>query len=291
MKSNYALLKAACLLLVFSFFSGFISAQTVSVTDDDSYTPESSAMLDVKSTDKGMLIPRVSTTERDAISSPAEGLFVYDTDEKCFYFYNGTTWVDMPTKNARSTEDSFTISEQLVFEDDAVVWDDLRVPVTATANYGANPPILYPFANTGGTQGVYLWYFGPDDDMELFFTVQLPHKWKEGTDLEPHVHWTPYVSGGSGNIVWGLEYTWANVNQDFTTTTVTTGTDAVPSSYTHSICDLGTLDGSGREFSSMLICRVFRDADNPADTYNNYACLLEIDFHFQISSLGTTSEY
>lgn len=90
MKSNYALLKAASLLLIFIIYSGINHAQTVSVTDDESYSPETSAMLDVKSTDKGMLIPRVSTTERDAISSPAEGLFVYDTDEKCFYFYNGT---------------------------------------------------------------------------------------------------------------------------------------------------------------------------------------------------------
>jgi microcystin-dependent protein len=54
-------------------------------------TPDASAMLEVSATDKGVLIPRVSTLT--AITSPpAEGLMVYHTGEKRFYFYNGTAW-------------------------------------------------------------------------------------------------------------------------------------------------------------------------------------------------------
>ena len=60
----------------------------ISITDT---TPDPSAILDVMSTTKGMLIPRMTTTERGAVSSPADGLMVYDTDESAVYFYNGTT--------------------------------------------------------------------------------------------------------------------------------------------------------------------------------------------------------
>ncbi|MFC5193884.1 MULTISPECIES: hypothetical protein [Bizionia] len=59
--------------------------------------PDDSAMLDVQSTSKGLLAPRMTTLERDAIATPAESLLVFDTDEKAFYFYNTatTTWVKL----------------------------------------------------------------------------------------------------------------------------------------------------------------------------------------------------
>ena len=54
--------------------------------------PNASAILDVTSTTKGFLPPRVTTTQRNAIASPATGLVVYDTDIKSLYAYDGTSW-------------------------------------------------------------------------------------------------------------------------------------------------------------------------------------------------------
>lgn len=54
--------------------------------------PVASAMLDITSTDKGLLIPRMNTSQRTGIGSPATGLMVYDTDLNQFWFYNGTAW-------------------------------------------------------------------------------------------------------------------------------------------------------------------------------------------------------
>ncbi len=56
-------------------------------------TPDSSSMLDITSSDKGVLIPRMTQVQRDAISSPATGLIIYQTDGKQgFYYYSGTSW-------------------------------------------------------------------------------------------------------------------------------------------------------------------------------------------------------
>jgi hypothetical protein len=56
-------------------------------------TPDASAMLDVQSTTKGMLIPRMDEDAKNAISSPAEGLLIYQTDgTDGFYFYHGSSW-------------------------------------------------------------------------------------------------------------------------------------------------------------------------------------------------------
>jgi len=56
-------------------------------------TPDSSSALDIESTTGGILIPRLTETQRDAISSPATGLMIYQTDQTTgFYFYDGTAW-------------------------------------------------------------------------------------------------------------------------------------------------------------------------------------------------------
>ncbi len=56
-------------------------------------TPEQSAILDVYSTNKGFLPPRLTTAQRDAIASPAVGLMIYNTTVNCLQWYNGT-WYD-----------------------------------------------------------------------------------------------------------------------------------------------------------------------------------------------------
>jgi hypothetical protein len=59
----------------------------------DNSSPASSAMLDVKSTSKGFLPPRMTTTQRDAIALPVAGLTIYNTTKNCNETYNGSYWV------------------------------------------------------------------------------------------------------------------------------------------------------------------------------------------------------
>ncbi len=89
MKNKFFL--AFTLLILFAFNST-IHAQ-VGINSDNS-DPDASAMLDVKSTDRGLLIPRMTSTQRGDISSPANGLLVYDTSTSSFWYYN-TEWVEL----------------------------------------------------------------------------------------------------------------------------------------------------------------------------------------------------
>lgn len=83
--------------LIFLFFIGKISFSLNAQigVNTTGAAPANSAMLDIASPNKGLLIPRMNTVAREAITSPAEGLAVFDTDEKDFYFYNGTKWMKM----------------------------------------------------------------------------------------------------------------------------------------------------------------------------------------------------
>lgn len=62
-------------------------------------TPDPSSKLDVTANDKGVLIPRLTTTQRVAIPSPANGLLVFDINLDCFYFYSSISvgWTSLCT--------------------------------------------------------------------------------------------------------------------------------------------------------------------------------------------------
>lgn len=85
-------------------FTTSLHAQNVGINADGS-TPDASAMLHVKSSDKGLLIPSMTAAQRTAIVSPATGLLVYQTDGVTgFYYNNGTPvapgWITLSTTNA-----------------------------------------------------------------------------------------------------------------------------------------------------------------------------------------------
>ncbi len=65
-------------------------------------TPDASAMLDITSTTQGLLAPRMTTIEKNSITSPANGLLIYDTDLSKFNYYNGSAWTTIETGTSAS---------------------------------------------------------------------------------------------------------------------------------------------------------------------------------------------
>lgn len=61
-------------------------------------TPNASSMLDINSTSRGVLTPRMTSAQRTSIASPANGLLVYDITENAFYFYKSSVWTKLDSK-------------------------------------------------------------------------------------------------------------------------------------------------------------------------------------------------
>jgi trimeric autotransporter adhesin len=78
-----------------------INAQSFSINTDGSIA-DTSAILDIKSTAKGILIPRMTKTQRNAIFQPANGILIYQTgpDSIGFHYYNGSSWLWMATASS-----------------------------------------------------------------------------------------------------------------------------------------------------------------------------------------------
>jgi hypothetical protein len=106
----------ALALTTFSQQNGARIAATTGLADP-------SAMLDVVSSSKGFLCPRMIAAERTAISTPAEGLLVYQTDSPAgFWYYNGSSWVQVSSGSGTSNylpkwTSANTLGNSLVFDD------------------------------------------------------------------------------------------------------------------------------------------------------------------------------
>ena len=165
------------------------------------------------------------------------------------------------------------------------VWDDLRFPSANLKPGTANVPTWDP------TNGLQEFAIGD----ELFAQVQLPHAWKVGTVLKPHMHWCKITSGP--NLVrWQLDYKWAKIGEvmDAAFTTIADETPDVSdgdTAYQHALTALPDITPAADvQISDMLICRISRVASAGA-SYGTRAVLFEFDIHYQLDSRGSIEEY
>ena len=101
MKNSNLLLATACTIVLYC--TAFSQTNTFPATGKvgiGTVAPNASALLEIKSTSKGLLIPRMTKTQRDAIATPATGLMIYQTNSTAgFYYYNGTDWTSISSAN------------------------------------------------------------------------------------------------------------------------------------------------------------------------------------------------
>lgn len=98
------------LTLLLLIASAQLMAQNVGINTDGS-APHTSAMLDVKSTTGGLLIPRMTEEQRTQIQSPAQGLMVYQTTSPAgFYYFDGSSWALIGGSAGSETDPVFTAS-------------------------------------------------------------------------------------------------------------------------------------------------------------------------------------
>lgn len=137
------------IVLVAVFFS--FSQNLYSQVGINTTTPDPSSVLDITSTTQGMLTPRMTSAQRIAITTPATGLLVYDTDENAFYYFNGTAWGKLIQENAISdytgwadyVDDTYTSASPLILvastkvtlPNNAMTVRDSQKPIDVTTFY------------------------------------------------------------------------------------------------------------------------------------------------------------
>jgi len=113
-------MKRTLLLFAIALLFGIQSyAQTGVAINTTGADPDPSAMLDVSSTEKGLLIPRMTQAQRTAIALPAKGLLVYQNDgTEGFYYYDGSAWTNLSLVNFKESNYTYDSNTGVKFTPD-----------------------------------------------------------------------------------------------------------------------------------------------------------------------------
>ncbi|MCB0480833.1 MAG: hypothetical protein KDC83_05340 [Flavobacteriales bacterium] len=134
---NFLALQFIALFILFAVQSS--QAQWVLVNQNGG-SPDSSAAIEIESTTKGMLIPRLTTSQMNAVSSPATGLLVFNSTEGGFYFYNGSSWLDLSEDNLGD----HTATQNIKLNDNYLSNDGdnegIRIDNTGNVGFGITSP-------------------------------------------------------------------------------------------------------------------------------------------------------
>lgn len=122
--------------------------------------PDPSSVLDIQSTTQGFLPPRMTTAQMNAIVSPAEGLFVFNTNSKCFQFFNGTNWSGCLAESAINSLDcssvnvngTYAIGNPLNASNTITI--DVLVNVIETYTISTNTANGYSFSGSGAFSSI-----------------------------------------------------------------------------------------------------------------------------------------
>lgn len=130
-------------------------------------TPDESAALDITSTNKGILIPRMTTAQRTAIITPASGLIVYDTNLKCISQNVGTptapSWVCLSAKSKQSESfymPSIAIDASTVVAGKSIdLYDEYKKQFNTPTARSGGAPISIPFFPVSTDLYYYVSYY------------------------------------------------------------------------------------------------------------------------------------
>lgn len=176
-----------------------------------------------------------------------------------------------------------TISQRVKLN--PTVYDDINIPAHSLT-LGAAAPDSITLFGAGGIKG--LGFNGNATTESVHGSTELIHRYAEGTDINPHIHWMPTTTG-AGQVKWQLEYSWQNEEGVFPSPTTVFGiTTTAGVAWTLQHTDFPAMDGTGKEIGAAMAFRLFRDpTDN--DDYAADAALVHLGVHYEVDTMGSES--
>lgn len=179
-------------------------------------------------------------------------------------------------------------SEWLLERRQHLYWDDLRSP----GNVGRQGA-AFPTWDT--TEIGWRYSNNPPANQQTQYISQMPHKWAEGTDVEPHIHWYLTVAGAAGeDVVWRHQWRIASAGGTFPAAFTSNDVTVDVSAYgvrEHLITAFPAVSMAGETVSCCMQSRIVRVTSQPADDHESDVIMVEFDIHYQVDTPGSWQEY
>jgi hypothetical protein len=168
-------------------------------------------------------------------------------------------------------------------------WDDLRFPVQAInpAGSAAPPAVDEVLTSFPGTL-----LFAGNAENVIAGVAQMPHAWRAGSPIRPHIHWSKPV-GSASAVAWEFYYRHLGFPNDVAADwvgpiagTIVAGDQETANA--HIISSFGEIDMGRKRESSCLCWQIRRQGGTDAD--NGTARLYEFDIHYMVDKSGTPDE-
>jgi hypothetical protein len=204
-------------------------------------------------------------------------------------FADGTS-----TKIGNATNNSeFEADGTMKFNGNATVFDDMLGDITRTKTVGTRVTLDDTENTLNFTSSAALTDY-------VFINFQMPHRWKVGTTLYPHIHWEQNANNVPN---WLIQYRW-QINGSAKTTAWTNYKCNTSNAFTYVSGVLnqisyggGLTPPVGAGLSDIIEIRLIRDTSNTStvftgsDPYSGTASVTTVDIHYQIDTLGSRTEY
>ncbi len=185
---------------------------------------------------------------------------------------DGTNYTQFATDGTMTLVGTATVFDDLLIEMKESLRGSQTKPDWDSTNFG----LLFPRNDTSEY---------------IVFNVQMPHRWKEGTTIYPHVH---FFQDQNVTPTFKIDYRWVNIGASvpsfttgYTMSTIV-GSQTWTTGMLHRVVGNSTgISGSGKTISSMLQIKLYRD-DN---TYSGDCLVVSFDIHYEIDGLGSSLEY
>jgi hypothetical protein len=235
-----------------------------------------------------------TVTLAEAALGGAEGAIIYMLDQNTWYRYvasstetrNGTSVLN--TGEGGTTRWLAFAGRWQVFQYDDIFTDNLIVPAGQTA-----PDI----EAVPGAAGIYAWAFnGTTTTESLSGTFELLHGYRQGSDVYPHLHWSP-IAAGTGNVRWVFEYIVRTSTGEFSAPAILTAIQAAgglgPNGrpIQHDVEFSPVIPGAGLVIGTQIKFVIRREPTNTNDTYANDALLWACGIHYQKDSAGSLQRF
>jgi len=166
-------------------------------------------------------------------------------------------------------------------------WNDVNVGgMTLTLPAATQPDEVNFVDEAAGDTGIATWGFAIGE--KASGALEIPHDYKEGSDLYFHVHWQGITApaGGTDNVKWQCTYTVGAAGETLNAATTIVKESAITTRYSFVLSEFSAITGTNFNIGDQFLFTLSRIAAS-ADDYAGDALIATVGLHYESSSIGS----